>query len=646
MRRCFICFLSLSFLLSSCDKYDAQLENALSLAKENRQELEKVLAFYENDSLKLEAAKYLIRNMPGHYSYKDDKIDEYYNAVDSVLLNVKCSREEMRDTLEKVSLQFAVKYETIQDVEIMKADYLIANIEGAFKQWEEGEWATHITFRDFCEYLLPYKAVELQSFDSWRDSAKVRYEKSLDELHYCASFKNSAIWAAHRVNNQLRDEVRPYLLGYNMHPIHRLKTKLNFPFGVCQDYVEMATSVMRSNGIPVVMDFTPQWPFLDLGHSWNVLLANDGKNVPFGGAESNPGEPHKLGEKMAKVYRRTYSLNNEMYDLLKSEKYVPQALQTLFIKDVTAEYMRTCDIKLNIEANGSKYAYLAVFNNPTWIPIAFAKIKGNTVFFKDVGMNVLYLPVCYTENGIRPVGNPFILNHKGNVETIIPDKEALQTMTLYRKYPLFRHVQDIAYRILGAKFQGANSPDFKDTITVHKIEKWGERGEEIDIPIMDKKYRYWRLYQPEWSHCNVAEITFVERGTHLRIQGKVIGLPRSWNNDPNTYKEAAFDGDLLTFFDSALPAGGWVGMDFGHPIDIEKIIYTPRGDGNTIGIGDEYELFLWSDNNWVTLGKQIATTIKLEYEHVPSGGLYLLRNLTRGKEERIFTYLNDSQVFW
>ena len=37
-----------------------------------------------------------------------------------------------------------------------------------------------------------------------------------------------------------------------------------------------------------------------------------------------------------------------------------------------------------------------------------------------------------------------------------------------------------------------------------------------------------------------------------------------------------------------------------------KIIYTPRGDGNTIGIGDEYELFYWTDHHWASLGKQIA----------------------------------------
>lgn len=638
------CFVSL--LLVGCHKYDSRLEEALVLAKNNRSELEKVLYFYEKDSLKLEAAKFLLRNMPGHYSYNGGDINKYYDAVDSVLLNVKCSKEEMRDTLEKVSQQFTVKYTTISDVEIMKSDYLIANIERAFRQWEEGEWATHLSFQDFCEYLLPYKSVELQPLDDWRDTIKVLYTKRLYELKYCAAYKNSAVWAAHCVNNCLKDSVRPYLLGSGIYPIHRLSTKLQMPFGVCQDYVEMTTSIMRSSGIPVVEDFTPQWPFLDLGHSWNVLLANNGKHIPFGGAESNPGEPHKLGEKMAKVYRRIYALDEDMMDLLVSEKHVPKTFQTPYIKDVTTEYMATRDIEISIDSKGSKYAYLAVFNNPSWIPVAFAKIKGNTVRFKDLGSNVLYLPVCYSENEVQPVGNPFILTSKGRIEMITPNKEVLQSMTLYRKYPLFRHVQDIAYRICGAKFQVSDSPTFEDTLSIHKIEKWGTRGEEIDVPVLDKKYRYWRLYQPEYFHCNVAEIVFIERDSHLRNQGEVIGVPGSWNNDPKTCKEAAFDGDLLTFFNSALPVGGWVGMDFGHPVDIEKIIYTPRGDGNTIDIGDEYELFYWSDHRWTSLGRQVATTVQLNYEQIPSGALYFLKNLTKGKEERIFTYVNGEQVFW
>lgn len=48
------------FLVSSCTERNSKLETVLSSAKENRSELQKVLEYYKNDSLKLEAAKYLI----------------------------------------------------------------------------------------------------------------------------------------------------------------------------------------------------------------------------------------------------------------------------------------------------------------------------------------------------------------------------------------------------------------------------------------------------------------------------------------------------------------------------------------------------------------------------------------------------------
>jgi hypothetical protein len=87
-------------------------------------------------------------------------------------------------------------------------------------------------------------------------------------------------------------------------------------------------------------------------------------------------------------------------------------------------------------------------------------------------------------------------------------------------------------------------------------------------------------------------------------------------------------------------------MDFGEPVRIEKIIYLPRSDDNNIRMGDEYELFYWSENGWRSLGKQKAKDIKLRFDHVPDNALLWLRDLTRGSEERIFTYANDQQVWW
>lgn len=66
-----ILFLVLGVLLSCQSTDNRRLEKTLDLAQSNRGELEKVIQYYsqnEADSLKLKAARFLIMNMPGHYS--------------------------------------------------------------------------------------------------------------------------------------------------------------------------------------------------------------------------------------------------------------------------------------------------------------------------------------------------------------------------------------------------------------------------------------------------------------------------------------------------------------------------------------------------------------------------------------------------
>ena len=59
----------LAIFIHSCKNKDSELEAALQFADNNRRELEKVLLHYENEPLKLEAARFLIKNMPIHFSY-------------------------------------------------------------------------------------------------------------------------------------------------------------------------------------------------------------------------------------------------------------------------------------------------------------------------------------------------------------------------------------------------------------------------------------------------------------------------------------------------------------------------------------------------------------------------------------------------
>ena len=68
-------------------------------------------------------------------------------------------------------------------------------------------------------------------------------------------------------------------------------------------------------------------------------------------------------------------------------------------------------------------------------------------------------------------------------------------------------------------------------------------------------------------------------------------------------------------------------------------------DSNNIFEGDEYELRYWN-GGWHSLGRQTAQTDSLAYENVPTDALLWLCNLTRGREERIFTYEDGKLVWW
>ena len=70
------------FTTNSCTP--SRLEEVLELSGSNREQLEKVLQQHSSpaDSLKLQAALFLIENMPGHYTLQGDKIDRFRQVID------------------------------------------------------------------------------------------------------------------------------------------------------------------------------------------------------------------------------------------------------------------------------------------------------------------------------------------------------------------------------------------------------------------------------------------------------------------------------------------------------------------------------------------------------------------------------------
>lgn len=640
----------LGLILSGCGQSDNLLEEALELAGENRTELERVLRFYESDSLKLQAAKFLIRNMPGHYSYADTvRVNHYYNAVDSMFdrfhgQSMDSIRIEINDLAKKWDI---VNVPKVMDIKIISADFLIRNIDQAFCQWQTSPWCSHLSFDEFCEYILPYKSEELQPLDHWREEFSKLYIDELDKLYYADLFRNSSFRAATIVRDRMNVEYRPTLSESVRIPVFRTSTRLRIPFGMCEDYVARANTVFRSIGIPVAMEFIPQWSYGDNGHEWNIVLTRKGWEVPFSGLLSSPGEQHKPFENMPKVYRRIYSQNLELKEINRREKYVPPIFRNLFIKDVTSNHIAVVSLNVRIKRESDGVIYLTVAKGKKWEPIGWGYIVDGVAKFENVGRECIYLPVRYDADGKqRPLCAPIRVKSNGEIQQMAPRINCLTSVSLRRKYPVLEYVYVQALKLIGGEFQAASKLDFSDAVIVAKITAPSSQGQEVSVPDSIGAFRYWRyINHRAGTNASIAELSFIGDDGFC-AHGKIIGSAPLFNSRENAV-ENAFDGRLLTNFNAESSDEGWVGMDFGKPKSLRSIRYYARGDGNAIESGDLYELFYWStDGGWQSLGKKRGDTIALEYDNVPSNSLLLLHDHTKGHNEHVFVYENKEQRWW
>jgi hypothetical protein len=313
--------------------------------------------------------------------------------------------------------------------------------------------------------------------------------------------------------------------------------------------------------------------------------------------------------------------------------------------DVSALTFSSVDIVMNRDSLYSQtadYFYLAVFNDRNWVPIQWAK-TAQPVIFTDMGKNIAYLPVTYTNGMVSPCGMPFIFTGHAEIQWLNPDISQCQSLKLIRKHPFLLnwHV-----KMVGGRFQVANRPDFSDAIVLHTV-AFDPDFYYCNVTLNNVgSYRYYRYVSPPGGNEHLAELEFYAGKDTVRVKGKIIGLPGAKKEHPSRTIDKVFDGDVLTFYDSANPDSAWVGMDFRRPVPVTKIRYLPRNDDNVIVPGQLYELFYWNRGDWVSLGRQTAVEYTLYYNNAPLNALFLLRNLTKGKEERIFTYENGQQIWY
>lgn len=617
-----------------------------------REKYRGVLAHYskvDKDSLKYKAALFLIDNMKGHESVSGEGVKEYIHQLRS--LKPKTNIGKLSRAWENCNKKQNTLF--VPDSMVVTDDYLISNIDDAFSVWETSRWMKEVSFKQFCKYILPYKVDNEYLSVEWRKQLRELYRGVIDGVKnvkeaYASLYRE----VTKRVVNS--NAYTPVALDVMSYEYMRRAN--------CEQRCLLLVSVLRAFGIPAAKDNVLYWAdYSTLGHSWvSLVLRNNKTYSMINGKMCSMAKGHSIDASHFLSPQEEKQLRFLPSGLVKYEKGVSKIYRTEFEriacnKDTHLDLMFASDVSSLYGMNGSvtldsisyKKVYLCTFlTDNDWKPVAMAESNDSKVRFVGLGKNVVYLPVVYENQNLKALSLPFLLKENGRVHYFSsPTNDAVtETVVVTRKYPLCSYIPIQWNKLIGSVFEASNDSSFSKCTTLAKIVKMPLGKTDVRLPSTNL-YRYMRFRNVNKDIGLLTELSFL--GTNKE---KILPVSKSYISyhvDQNTISYL-FDEDVETRVKARKP-DYWVGLDAKTATqhELTQISFTPVSDGNDIQKGHLYFLCGY-DNGWRLLGRRFAkvNNEKLVFTNVPRNVLLLLVDRTKGKEERIFWYKNNKQVWY
>ncbi|MCC2599283.1 transglutaminase-like domain-containing protein [Sphingobacterium sp. FBM7-1] len=614
-----------------------KLEEAFTTAGDNAIELEKVITHFSKDkrlSQYLDAAKYIVENIPGHISMDDANYLAYSKQLKAMTMPIEI------DELNKVWTGADIHYS--HDVNQVESKFLIQDIEDAFRIRDSVPWGRTIPFDVFKEYVLPYKVRQEALVPGWRITLYNKYKHVVqgiaDPKEAFATLLNYLKEHTRKTNFNFSGDVDPLTMDH-------------IRMGACSHLSVYYVAVLRALGLPAAYEYIDRWGNFSVnGHSWISYIGEKERTYTIANGDSvlrtmNPidasmfkehYDPHHEDFNISR-WKKVYKIYRYTYQLLLNDQYAHLEQSGTHKKDVSPYYGLNGTIDLN--ASGYAYASLSFFKTgEDWQEFVFAKTGGGTVSFDGLADSIVYLPTFYKNGQKKEIGRPFYIDYDNKIVWLAPHLSDTDTLILRRKYPLFGHWPAMWRQMKGVKIEVSDTEDFRNPTNIHTIKEtpMGLLSFEAKPAIMARYVRY--ICPPE-SRTAVAEFKFFDE------QDEEISIAEAMGYGIKDTVSLAFDKNGLTSV-STKAGEAWIGARLEEAAKrIARVEILPKNDGNFIDAGDRYHLYYF-DSEWISLGEQVAASNLLTYKNAPRGALFLLKNLSKGREERVFTMEEGRQVWW
>lgn len=194
---------------------------------------------------------------------------EYHALIDRTIATAGDNAKELKKALKEVprnereGMAFLISYMPERDAKSLSADFLLENVEYAYKARAEFPWAKEVPDSVFLNDVVAYANLN-ENRESWRKDFYERFKK------YVAPCKTMRE-AIDSVNRNVRDEL---LVDYNTKrekPDQAPYESMRQHMASCSGLSILLTDAFRAVGIPSRVAGTPAWHDDRGNHNWNEV---------------------------------------------------------------------------------------------------------------------------------------------------------------------------------------------------------------------------------------------------------------------------------------------------------------------------------------------------------------------------------------
>lgn len=204
----------------------------------------------------------------------------YDSLLDSAFVQAGDNAIELQNALtnapeeQKEGVAFLISYMPKRDLSTLDAQFILENVEYAYKAREKYSWCAALPDSVFFNEVLPYANIS-EERDAWRKNFYERFAKYAEK-------EDNIVDAVMSIARNIKDEVD---VEYNtkrsrvdISPFQAMKEHM----ATCTGLSILLTDAYRSVGIPSRLAGTAMWTNFKGNHTWSeVLIDNEWKFIEF-----------------------------------------------------------------------------------------------------------------------------------------------------------------------------------------------------------------------------------------------------------------------------------------------------------------------------------------------------------------------------